>query len=134
MAKLALKDAMNKGSKAEDENKVPPQGDTGSADANKGQEHSSGGEPKKEEAPAPGAPVKLSGIAIPTGRAPRGEAKYPWDDLAAGESFFVPNGKPGTFQTLATNRNKKAGENGKKFIARKYTHEGVEGVMVWRSA
>lgn len=79
---------------------------------------------------------KFAGIPLPEARSSR-ESKYGWDELAQGESFFVPGAKPDTFNTLTSTRNKrekeKNGDKAKKFVARKFTHEGVVGVMVWRT-
>lgn len=80
----------------------------------------------------------LSGIPIPTGRSGGQRAsKYKWDELSVGESFFVPKAKSSTFNTLCSTRNKKnkeqEGEKGKQYIGRTYEHEGVKGVMVWRT-
>jgi hypothetical protein len=98
---------------------------------------------KKAEATVTGPVQRLKGIAIPTGRLSSKEAKYPWDDLEAPsgdeyDSFFVPGAKPSTFHTLTATRNKneaeKNGPKAKKFVAKKFNHEGADGVMVWRIA
>lgn len=76
-------------------------------------------------------------IPIPEGRATR-VSKYPWDDLPKGGSFFVPGAKSDTFNTLVSTRNKREkdakGDKGKKYVSRKFNHEGVDGIMVWRTA
>jgi hypothetical protein len=106
--------------------------------------------PKAEETGnAANAAVSLSSVApevfqvfedipLPTTSRER-ESKYPWDKLAKGQSFFTPNAKIDTFNTLVSNRNKKEKKAGTtvKFTARKFTlkREGqpdVEGVMTWR--
>lgn len=79
----------------------------------------------------------LKGVPIPEGKATR-ESKYPWDTTPVGEAFFVPGGKIDTFNTLTSTRNKneikKNGEHAKSFIARKFVHDGVAGVAVWRKS
>ena len=73
----------------------------------------------------------FEGIAIPETTRER-QSKYPWDKLAVGASFFVPNAKLDSFSTLVSTRNKKSDA---KFIVRKWTGErGVQGVMVWRKS
>lgn len=79
----------------------------------------------------------LKGVPIPEGKATR-ESKYPWDTTPVGEAFFVPAAKIDTFNTLTSTRNKneikKNGEHAKSFIARKFVHDGVAGVAVWRKS
>lgn len=59
-------------------------------------------------------------------------SKYPWDKLGIGQSFFVPNGKPGTFYTLCTSAKKKYAP--KVFTSKQWKQEdGTEGVRVWRT-
>lgn len=70
----------------------------------------------------------LSGIPLPENA---DRTKYPWKTMAIGESFFVPGGKLTTF---ATTCNKNGHKYNRAFIARKYTRDGVEGIMVWRKA
>jgi hypothetical protein len=90
---------------------------------------------KTETAGTAGEFNKYANIPLPEQRASR-ESKYGWDDLAVGESFFVPKAKPDTFNTLTSTRNKreitKHGDKAKKFVARKYTLDDIVGVMVWR--
>lgn len=80
---------------------------------------------------------RFKDIPVPTERASR-SSKYDWDVLGLNESFFVPRAKPDTFNTLTSTRNKRerlrSGDEAKKFVARKFVLDGVEGVMVWRVA
>jgi hypothetical protein len=71
----------------------------------------------------------FANIPIPTGRASR-ESKYKWEELEVGQSFFVPDAKQTTFNTLTSTRNKRGD---KKYVSKKYEHEGKTGVMVWRT-
>lgn len=146
MARLGLKNTSNKGNT--EVPKVEADAEQSSSDVQSSIEQDDTtleeleaqlpAEPKKEKAPKAetGEAVKLSGIPMPEGRAPR-ESVYPWNDLEVGESFFVPNGKAATFHTLSATRNKKErdrnGDNAKKWVAKTYTHEGTVGVMVWRT-
>lgn len=91
---------------------------------------------KTEEAPVATSEFKtFKNIPVPEGRGSR-ESKYPWDSLGKGESFFVPDAKPETFNTATSTRNKREkannGDKAKRFISRKFVHEGTTGVMVWR--
>jgi hypothetical protein len=73
----------------------------------------------------------FDGIPIPDTTRTRA-SKYPWDEMATGQSFFVPGAKLESFSTAVSSRNRK-GE--KKYIVRKYTGpNGVAGVMVWRKS
>jgi len=58
--------------------------------------------------------------------------KYPWDLLAVGQSFFVSGGKLATFNTACVKTAKRL--EGRKFICRALTENGVAGVRVWRKA
>ena len=52
--------------------------------------------------------------------------RYPWDAMAVGDSFFVPDDKRSSVRSAASKRNQL--NNGKRFISR-----AVEGgVRVWR--
>ncbi|MCW2286877.1 hypothetical protein M2323_004690 [Rhodoblastus acidophilus] len=69
------------------------------------------------------------GIAIPESRGGGGKSKYPWASLGVGDSFFVGGGKIETFYTLCSSASKK---HGGKYIVKKWTEKGVEGVRVWK--
>lgn len=126
MAKLALKDAAAKAAKNAEQ--VEENVNVNPIEENE-VEQSSAAEVAPTVEPV-GDIEFFDDIPIPTGRAPR-EAKYKWDDLSVNQSFFVPGAKSSTFHTLTATRNKKGS---KKFVAKKYSHKGVEGVMVWRIA
>ncbi len=88
-------------------------------------------EPVAEPKANTGGITILNNIPIPAAVRGCGKAKYPWASVNVGESFFVPgitNLK--SFQTACV----KAGKvNDRKFIVRKYTLDGADGVMVWRT-
>lgn len=67
------------------------------------------------------------GFAIPTLKA---NSKYPWHDLAIGDSFFVPGKLITQMSVTEPNRRLKP----RKFTARTRTlkDDGEEGVRVWR--
>lgn len=77
----------------------------------------------------------FTGVPMPETKNTR-ESKYPWDQPVGG-SFFVPGAKIDTFNTLCSTRNKrekdKNGDNAKRYTAKKYNHEGTDGIMVWRT-
>lgn len=66
------------------------------------------------------------GVALPATVRSGGKAKYPWNDMEIGDSFFVQGAKVETFYTLTATQNKK--DASKRFIARKVE----DGVRVWR--
>ncbi len=66
-----------------------------------------------------------SDIPLPPTLAGR-PAKYPWDKMKLGDSFFSPNRN---VSTCVSHTNKKSGM---KFTVRKSTKGGVEGWRVWR--
>lgn len=65
------------------------------------------------------------GIPIPKPKSGGAPSKYPWDQLAVGDSFLVPDKTKKTFSSQLLYRGKR---NGCKYIARDV--EG--GVRVWR--
>ena len=58
-------------------------------------------------------------------------AKYPFGELAIGESFFVEGAKRGSLATSAWAFGKKRGI---KFVTRKVEKDGVSGVRIWRAS
>lgn len=98
-------------------------------------------------------------IPVPTSSRGRGGNVYPFDELAVGQSFFVPNSedKPNAAKSLAstvssaTARYAVASEDGatktnkkgkvvpvmvetRKFVVRSVEENGVKGARVWRTA
>lgn len=78
--------------------------------------------------------VILSGVPLPEGAGRVRQSKYPWHDLEVSHSFFAPSAKLQTMQTSVSSMNKRLKAEGKRFTARAYTRNNVEGVMVWRVA
>lgn len=71
-------------------------------------------------------------VAIPERGSREKASKYPWDKMEKGQSFFVPNAKPGTFYTLCTSAKKKY--QPKVFTSKAWKQaDGTEGVRVWRT-
>lgn len=75
------------------------------------------------------------GIALPArGRAI--PAKYPWAEMAPGDSFFVPNftvaPKSITGKTAMSVHAGKKIHPGSKWTMRTVTENGIKGVRVWR--
>jgi hypothetical protein len=70
------------------------------------------------------------GVALPDAKGGGGKAKYPWEALDVGDSFFSPGAKIETFYTLTSAASKKFA---RKFLARKWDEAGVAGVRVWRT-
>lgn len=65
-------------------------------------------------------------MPAPAGRARRG---YPWEELAVGESFFMPVGKKASTSSV-TRANKLLAP--RVFYSRRWTEHGVDGIRVWR--
>ncbi len=66
------------------------------------------------------------GFAIPAERKPRARrAKYPWDALEVGQSFFVEGASARSMSSTASHAGRRLK---KKFIAR----SADNGVRVWR--
>ena len=70
------------------------------------------------------------GIPIPERRrGPGAPEKYPWREMAVGDSFFVPGITSAKFGgTPLSMRNA-----GRVFARRSWTEDGVKGVRVWRT-
>jgi hypothetical protein len=73
----------------------------------------------------PGPPIEIED-GIPPPRT-RNRAKYPFDSMAIGQSFFAP-------AVTSVNRQYWERATGRKFIARKATKDGVIGIRCWRSS
>lgn len=65
-------------------------------------------------------------IPAPAAKARRG---YPWEELAVGESFFMPGGNKASNSSV-TRANKLLAP--RVFDGRLWTEKGVDGVRVWR--
>ncbi|RID91871.1 hypothetical protein D2N39_11580 [Gemmobacter lutimaris] len=57
-------------------------------------------------------------------------AKYPWDDMEVGESFFIGGVSESTISSSRLTAQKRL--EGRKFAVRSVTENGVEGVCAWR--
>lgn len=71
-----------------------------------------------------------SGVPIPAkkgGRPPR----YPWRDLAVGDSFFIPAALRPVVASASRNN---ARRNGGRFRVLTMVENGIKGVRVWRIA
>ena len=66
------------------------------------------------------------GIPLPESWS-RGNARYPWKDLAIGESFALP--LPNSVAGLVTHAGK---QYGMKFVSRTVVENGVTVTRVWR--
>lgn len=67
---------------------------------------------------------------VPAPPLSHGNAKYPWEKMEVGNSFFVPGGSVDTIQKAGrawADRN-----HGGKFICRKAVEDGLAGVRAWR--
>lgn len=62
---------------------------------------------------------------------PKREAKYPWQKLDKGDSFFVPLGDCST-KSLQNQASTRGLELGWVFKARAVEEDGVKGTRVWR--
>jgi hypothetical protein len=60
-----------------------------------------------------------------------GKSKYPFREMAVGDSFFAPLGgaQRSSLSRMATGWTK---DTGFKFVTRKATEGGQEGVRIWR--
>lgn len=67
------------------------------------------------------------GVPLPRPRA--SQSKYPWDEMAVGDSFFVPHGDPTVIAGCASHQ-KRRGTG--RFTTRSLVENGVAGVRVWR--
>lgn len=77
-------------------------------------------------------------VPIPPIERPNRESKYPFDELAVGESFLVENIKAPTLHSCIARYTKGPKGEGKKFTVRTVTEkqgdETIEvGVRVWRT-
>lgn len=66
---------------------------------------------------------------IPIPRIRTNQAKYPWDKMWVGASFFVPGASPSGMSATMKYAAKKRGW---KFTRRTVVENGVKGVRVWR--
>lgn len=57
--------------------------------------------------------------------------KYPWREMGAGDSFFIPlnEASPRNMARLAVQRRHRSGE---KYVTRTVTEKGVKGTRIWR--
>jgi hypothetical protein len=61
----------------------------------------------------------------------KGESKYPWHQMAVGDSFFVPSSaRQGAY--IASGVPRSIRYSGAKFSVRKSEKDGVPGFRVWR--
>lgn len=67
---------------------------------------------------------------MPNGYGRGAPRKYPFDELAVGESFFVPGKKANDLYSSADCAKLRC--PGRKFSRRTVTENGVTGVRVWR--
>jgi hypothetical protein len=77
-----------------------------------------------------------SDIPMPTAGAGR-PPKYPWRELAPGDSFFVAiSNKPGapSRKTLATLAAVASRRLGRKYVTRLVFERGRQGVRIWRQS
>lgn len=65
---------------------------------------------------------------IPIPEPLRGVAKYPFDELEVGQSFFVPNASGSKLHSAAIRCKPK------KFTVRRVNENGVWGARMWRVA
>ncbi len=72
------------------------------------------------------------GVPIPRSRSDR-LRKYPWAELAVGQSFFVAGEKQTSLIAAAWGWAKRQSP-GARFTSRKVVENGVAGVRVWRTA
>jgi hypothetical protein len=71
-------------------------------------------------------------VPIPRKRGSRtGQYRYPFRQMLPGQSFFVPDGNPGTLQHGAKRATR---EQGWTFTTRSVVENGVPGVRCWRVA
>lgn len=90
-------------------------------------------------APSAPAPVKPSGFPVThrddapaLGKRSR-RAVYPWDQMKrAGDSFFVPGGRPNVIRASAYHQSKRIGGE-RVFVVRRAVEGGVDGARVWRT-
>ena len=69
-------------------------------------------------------------IPIPPPSRGPGAVKYPWAVMEVGDSFFVPGiTKDNIYSSI-----KNASRDGRSFVARRVTENGVRGLRVWRAA
>lgn len=73
------------------------------------------------------------GVEIPTDNPGRGRnsRRYPFHDMAVGDSFFVPCDAREVRSVQSAGRNHTR-RHGHAFITRRRTEDGVEGVRFWR--
>jgi len=70
------------------------------------------------------------GIPIPVQSVGGRYAKYPWDTMEVGDSFFVPGITTVRFSMTSLTKRLKP----KKFTARTMVKDSQNGVRVWRTA
>lgn len=69
------------------------------------------------------------GIPIPEGCGRWGNAKYPWERMEVGDSFFVPGRAAADMSGARQNAAKRFG---RAYGTKNETKDGVRGVRVWR--
>lgn len=75
---------------------------------------------------------EISGVKIDTAvPIPARSPKYPFAQMAVGDSFFAPNRPQNAFGTFIALWGKR---DGRKFTTRIRVENGVRGVRVWRTA
>jgi len=59
--------------------------------------------------------------------------KYPWGEMEVGQSIFFPPIPGRSGKRYAVGSAISYGRrHGMKFVSRKYTQDGIEGLMIWR--
>lgn len=67
-------------------------------------------------------------VPLPEGAGMRGSAKYPWADMAVGDSFFTVTPAEVVSGAIAVRRRK----HKERHASRTVTENGVKGTRVWR--
>ncbi len=76
----------------------------------------------------------MSGYAIETDiPAPR-RSRYPWRELAVGESFFVPCASLARAKVMIRQTHTVGARLNLSFVCEQRTEEGVFGVRIWKTA